>query len=289
MIACLSYLVASARHCLLTLKERSTTFRHLQSSVSGVGGRPPVEASVLAVSDLVVAFGDDDLDPAGGQLQPVVAGAVGLVREQRVGPGAGPSGAWSGDPEPVEQVGQHRGIPGLPWSDQDGQRAPGAVDELVDLGRQPAAGSGTSPVVGAVFASLGALLLVIGVRNWRNRADTSEPAVLASIAGMGPAAVAFLTLGATWVNPKNLVLLLSAGQQVGSTDRPWLWGAVFLIVATAPYTLASGYSLFGGPAAQQRLDGLRTWLVARNRLIMGIICTVLGLLLLVRGLTALLG
>ena len=149
-------------------------------------------------------------------------------------------------------------------------------------------GTGTSPVVGAVFAGLGALLLVMGVRNWRNRADTSEPAVLGSIAGMGPAAVAILTLGATWLNPKNLVLLLSAGQQVGSTDRPWLWGALFLLVATAPYTLASGYSLFGGNAAQQRLDGLRVWLVARNRLIMGIICTVLGLLLLARGLAALL-
>ena len=143
-------------------------------------------------------------------------------------------------------------------------------------------------MVGAVFAGLGALLLVMGVRNWRNRADTSEPAVLGSIAEMGPAAVAILTLGATWLNPKNLVLLLSAGQQVGSTDRPWLWGAVFLLVATAPYTLASGYSLFGGRAAQQRLDGLRVWLVARNRLIMGIICTVLGLLLLARGLAALL-
>ena len=114
---------------------------------------------------------------------------------------------------------------------------------------------------------------MLGVRNWRNRADTSEPAVLASIAGMGPSAVAFLALGATWVNPKNLVLLLSAGQQVGSTDRPWLWGAVFLLLATAPYTLAAAYSLFGGNAAQQRLDGLRAWLVARNRLIMGIICT----------------
>jgi hypothetical protein len=149
-------------------------------------------------------------------------------------------------------------------------------------------GSGPSPVVGAVFAGLGALLLVLGVRNWRNRSDTTEPAVLGTIAGMGPAAVAFLALGATWVNPKNLVLLLSAGQQVGSTDRPWLWGAVFLLLGTAPYTLAAAYSLFGGNTAQQRLDGMRAWLVARNRLIMGIICTALGLLLLTRGLAALL-
>jgi threonine/homoserine/homoserine lactone efflux protein len=136
---------------------------------------------------------------------------------------------------------------------------------------------------------LGALLLGIGVVNWRNRADTSEPAMLSTIAGMGPAAVAFLTLGATWVNPKNLVLLITAGQQVGSTQQPWLWGLLFLAVATLPYTAATGYALLGGPAAQQRLDRMRQWLVQRNRLIMGVVCTLLGVVLLSRGLSALLG
>ena len=139
-----------------------------------------------------------------------------------------------------------------------------------------------------MFAGLGALLLVMGVRNWRNRADTTEPAVLGSIAEWGRPLSPSSPSGATWLNPKNLVLLLSAGQHVGSTDRPWVGARCSSSLATAPYTLASGYSLFGGHAAQQRLDGLRVWLVARNRLIMGIICTVLGLLLLARGLAALL-
>jgi uncharacterized protein involved in response to NO len=56
---------------------------------------------------------------------------------------------------------------------------------------------GPSALVGWVFVVLGGLLLLVGVQNWRNRRDTSEPPVLASIAGMGPASVAFLTLGAT--------------------------------------------------------------------------------------------
>jgi threonine/homoserine/homoserine lactone efflux protein len=149
--------------------------------------------------------------------------------------------------------------------------------------------AGPSALVGWMFVVLGGLLLLVGVKNWRNRRDTSEPPVLASIAGMGPAAVAFLTLGATWVNPKNLVLLLSAGQQVGATAAPVLWGAAFLLVATLPYTAATSYALFGGAAAEQRLDRMRAWLVCRNRLIMGVICSALGLLLLVRGLSALLG
>lgn len=37
-----------------------------------------------------------------------------------------------------------------------------------------------------------------------------------TIAGMGPAAAAVLAVGATSVNPKNIVLLLAAGQTIGA-------------------------------------------------------------------------
>lgn len=42
------------------------------------------------------------------------------------------------------------------------------------------------------------------------------------------------------------------------------------------------------PRAHQRLDTLRAWLIAHNRLIMAIVCAVLGLLLIGKGLAALL-
>lgn len=146
---------------------------------------------------------------------------------------------------------------------------------------------GPSTVIAVIFTALGLLLFGLGLRNWRNRHDTSEPAVMATIAGMGPAAVAFLAFGATFVNPKNTVLLLAAGQSVGSTSSPWLYGAVFTLVATSPYLVATGYALLGGPASHARLDRMRTWLVSRNRLLMGVICMVLGLVLVTKGITAL--
>lgn len=156
------------------------------------------------------------------------------------------------------------------------------------LGGQAAASDGgTGSAMALVFIVLGVGLLLLGVTNWRNRADTSEPPVLAAISGMGPAAVAFLGLGATWINPKNLVLLLAAGKTVGDASNPWFVGLVFLVVATLPYTAAAGYALFGGPTAQAHLDRIRTWLVERNRLIMGIVCALMGLLLLAKGLGAL--
>jgi threonine/homoserine/homoserine lactone efflux protein len=112
--------------------------------------------------------------------------------------------------------------------------------------------------------------------------------VLATIGRMGPAAVAFLAVGATFVNPKNLPLLLGAGATIGSTGSPLWWGLGFVVVATAPYWAVTLYAVLGGEPASQRLDRLRAWLVAHNRLIMGVVCLVLGLVMLLKGGAALL-
>lgn len=156
------------------------------------------------------------------------------------------------------------------------------------LGGQAAdSGTGTtSAVMGWVLLALGLLLLVLGVKNWRNRRDTSEPAVFATVTSLGPGAVAFLAFGAVFLNPKNTVLILTGGQAVGSASSPWLVGAAFVVVATLPYTLAVGYALLGGEAANARLDRMRAWLVAHNRLIMGIVCAVLGAVLTLKGIAA---
>jgi len=131
-------------------------------------------------------------------------------------------------------------------------------------------GSGEpSALVGWVFAALGIVLLLLGITNWRNRADTSEPAIFATVSGMGPAAVGVLAFGAVAVNPKNLVLLLAAGQSIGATSSPWLAGLGFVLIATLPYWLAVGYALLAGRAANDRLDRIRAWLVVRNRTILG--------------------
>ena len=158
------------------------------------------------------------------------------------------------------------------------------------VGGRAAGGDGGQPsaAVSWVFAVLGIVLLLLGITNWRNRADTSEPAIFATVSGMGPGAVAFLAFGAVAVNPKNLVLLLAAGQSIGAASSPWLVGLGFVVVATLPYWLAVGYALLGGQGANDRLDRMRAWLVARNRMIMGIICTLLGLVLVAKGVTAIL-
>lgn len=148
---------------------------------------------------------------------------------------------------------------------------------------------GTSPAMAVVLALLGVALLGIGAANYRNRRDASEPPILSKVSDMGPGAVAFLALGATLLNPKNLPLLLAAGSALADTSTPVLAGGLFLIVCTSPYWAAAIYTAVGGPAAQQRLDALREWLVQRNRLIMGVLCIALGIVLLGKGASALLG
>ena len=144
-----------------------------------------------------------------------------------------------------------------------GRRSPNSIAFVVTLIAMTAAGlalgavgqqasgkegGGTSSGAGIALAALGLLLVFVGLRNWRNRADTSEPKAFQTISGMGPAAAAFLAFGAVFVNPKNLVLLIAAGQTIDASDSgsKVLIGALFVVLATAPYTAAAGYALLGG-------------------------------------------
>lgn len=152
--------------------------------------------------------------------------------------------------------------------------------------------AGPSRTTGVVFVLLAALLLVVAAKNWRDRADTSEMAMFTKIGAMGPKSVLLLAPGATLLNPKNLIILLSAGQSIGSASS----GAgvivpamVFVLIATSPFWLATVYALWGGASAERHLDALRLWLTAKNRLIMAVVLGVLGVVLLAKGLAAVAG
>jgi hypothetical protein len=144
-----------------------------------------------------------------------------------------------------------------------------------------------STVKGWIILIIGLLLLLVAIRNWRNRADPTVPAVFDSIAKMGPGAVFVLALGATLFNPKNLIVLLSAGTQAGasgeSTTTIIVSLVVFTLLATSPFIVSVGYVLVGGETAKTRLDAVREWLMANNRLIMAIVLGALALVLLAQG------
>lgn len=146
----------------------------------------------------------------------------------------------------------------------------------------------TRGVVSLALVVAGAFLIAMGVRYWRDRADTSEPKVFEKITDMGPGAAALLAVAAVFANPKNLVLLLAAGQTIGAADADSdvMAAVVFVALATAPYVFTAVYALAGGESAQTKLDGFRAWLMQRNRAIMGVISTVVGAYLVIKGISA---
>lgn len=169
------------------------------------------------------------------------------------------------------------------------------VGVMIGVGAAKVAGgtsSRPSTTSGIVFVVLATLLLVLAAKNWRNRADTAEMAVFTKIGGMGPKAVLLLAPGATLINPKNLVVLVTAGRSIGSASSgagvivPAL---VFVIVATSPFWLATIYALWGGASAERHLDALRVWLMAKNRLIMALVLGGLGAVLLAKGINDIVG
>lgn len=168
--------------------------------------------------------------------------------------------------------------------------ATGAVVAVGAAGGQASGdtAAGPSTIVSVVLLALGLLLVVIGWRNWSNRSDTSEPKMLSTIYEMGPVPVAILAVGVPLLNPKNLPLLLAAGATVGATPAPLIFGLGFVVAATLPYLVATLYSLLGGESAERNLGRMRAWLIAKNRLIMGVLCIVLGLLLVAKAASALL-
>jgi hypothetical protein len=149
-------------------------------------------------------------------------------------------------------------------------------------------GGGAGAWVKLVF---GVLLLLLALVNLKKYHDTDAPKAFGLIDTMGPGAVFGLAIGVTLVNPKNLALLLSAGEYLReaslSAGQLVIAIAVFTVLALLPYLAVIGYQNLGGEAAAARLSSLKTGLLRNNHKIMFWVCLVIGLLISARGITAL--
>ncbi len=150
---------------------------------------------------------------------------------------------------------------------------------------------GSRPVVGTIQLIVGALLLLMAVKQWRGRPRAGEDAELpkwmAAIDTMKPGAALGLALLLSAVNPKNLLLAVAAGASIGraqlGTGPAAIVIAVFVVIAAvtvaAPVVL---YLVAPGKAADV-LDEVRAWLVANNAAIMAVLLLVIGTQLLGKG------
>jgi threonine/homoserine/homoserine lactone efflux protein len=151
--------------------------------------------------------------------------------------------------------------------------------------------AGRQPILAVVLLAGAAGLLVLAIRSFRARHEQKVPAILDAIDTMGPKGVLLLSFGATVLNPKNLLLLISAGSVAGeqgySSSDVALLVLAFTAVAMLPFSLMVGATLFGGDGTARRLDRWKVWLLANNQLLMAGILLLLAVMLAVKGIDAL--
>jgi len=159
--------------------------------------------------------------------------------------------------------------------------------------RAAASGSQTQGMNPWIQLAFGVVLLLMALVNLRSYNSTDTPKVFDTIEGMGPGAVFVLAIGVTLFNPKNLALLLSAGNTMRQADLTtgavFIVSAAFTVLAMSPFLAVVGYQLFGGAKAADRLGLLKQSLLQKNHKIMFWVCGVLGAVFLAQALPKLLG
>ncbi|WP_280348393.1 GAP family protein [Nocardia neocaledoniensis] len=144
-----------------------------------------------------------------------------------------------------------------------------------------------SAVVSWIKIVLGLGLVVLAVRQWQARADTAVPGWMQAIDSMTTAKATGLGALLSGVNPKNLLLGLSAGLVIGGagldTGASITAIVVFTLLASSTVlAVVLGY-LVAADRLRPTLNSLREWLQANNHAVMAIVLVVMGAVVLGKG------
>jgi len=173
------------------------------------------------------------------------------------------------------------------------------VGAIVLLVADPASGSaddGPADWVGWLILALGALAMLLGVKQWRGRPRRDEeppmPKWMSAIDGFtsGRSLVIGFVLAA--LNPKNLALTLAAAAAIAATglsgSDSYVVLGVFVVIGTLGLAIPIAIALLGGDKASETLTELNHWLALHNAAIMSVLLVVIGSKLVGNGLQAIL-
>jgi threonine/homoserine/homoserine lactone efflux protein len=150
---------------------------------------------------------------------------------------------------------------------------------------------GRLPITGVIKIILGVLLLVLAIKQWRARPtkgdQASLPKWMSAIDSMPAGKALWLGFLLAAVNPKNLLLAISAGVIVGGAGLTvgQLTVVIIIFVLLAGSTVlvpVVGYLIAAARLAGP-LDKLRQWLVDYNAVIMAVLLLVLGVVMIGKG------
>ena len=145
-----------------------------------------------------------------------------------------------------------------------------------------------SPAVAWLKIGLGILLLALAVKQWRGRADASTPRWMKAIDQLTLPKAAGLGVVLAAVNPKNLLLCVSAGVLIGNGGLAVGGEIVAVLVYTVLAASTVLVPVLGYAVAADRmrggLDSLKNWLQANNHMVMAIVLVVMGAVVIGKGL-----
>jgi hypothetical protein len=142
---------------------------------------------------------------------------------------------------------------------------------------------------------LGALLLLVAVRQWKRRRsdeDTPEmPRWMRLMDGFTPSKVLVAGAVLSSAPPKNALLVIGAAAAVAQTGASTCTQIIGLAVFAVIGSLGVGVPVaiyFGtGERSEQILDGLRDWVARNNNTIIPVMCVVVGVKLIADGIGSL--
>ena len=161
----------------------------------------------------------------------------------------------------------------------------GAIVLLVAGGISASSGTAKPKTwVSVLKLVLGLLLGLVAVRQWRRRphdeAGPAMPGWMRTIDSFTPVKSLGLAALLSGVNPKNLLLNVSAGAAIAqagiSGGQQAIVFAIFAAIATLGPGIPLGIYYAMGDRSQATLAGIREWMIRNNQAIMAVLCLVIG-------------
>jgi threonine/homoserine/homoserine lactone efflux protein len=171
----------------------------------------------------------------------------------------------------------------------------GSLVLLVAGGAGASDSGGPATWVAVLELLLGALLLLVAVRQWRGRPKDGEegplPKWMRGIDRFTAGRSVAMGVALSAVNPKNLLLTVGAAAAVAQAGLPAGEQAgamgVFVLIGTLGPGIPVVIYLAMGERAERLLGELKLWMAGNNAAIMAVLCLVIGAKLLGDGISGL--
>jgi threonine/homoserine/homoserine lactone efflux protein len=171
----------------------------------------------------------------------------------------------------------------------------GAIVLSLSSGADAADNGAPATWVGVLKLVLGALLLLVGLKQWRGRphdpADVSTPKWMGALETFTPVKAAGAGALLAGLNPKNTLLTIGGAAAIAetgiATDEQVVAYALFVVIATLGVGAPVVIALVMGDRAAKLLEGLQRWMAANNAVIMAVLMLILGVKLIGDGISGL--